>query len=141
MLQLQQAISRGKIEGQEWNTITASMPSVMQALQNETGKTKGELQELYRTDPQKLIDDIIRLNKDGGGGLGSLEKQARTATAGIGTGIENMNTAITKGIASIIDSIGSENISNGISIIGKGFQYSLGFIAKGIQWQLMLLKG
>ena len=50
MLQLQQALSRGRIEGQEWNTIASSMPTVLQALGNETGKTKDELREMFRTD-------------------------------------------------------------------------------------------
>lgn len=130
MLQLTQALSRGRIEGEEWNTIASSMPTVLQALQNETGKTKDELREMFREDPQALIDNIIRLNKEGGGGLANLEKQARDATGGIGTAMDNVNNAIARGIASIVKSIGDggtdqeklisgqEKISNAISGVG-----------------------
>lgn len=132
MLQLQQALSRGRIEGQEWNTLAASMPTVMQALSNESGKTKDELREMFRTDPQALIDNIIRLNKEGGGGLASLDKQARDATGGIGTAMENVNNAITRGIEGIVTSLGDgdlqkgqERISTAITNIGTAFGTAL----------------
>lgn len=137
MLQLQQALSRGRIEGQEWNTIASSMPTVLQALGNETGKTKDELREMFRTDPQGLIDNIIRLNKDGGGGLASLDTQAREATGGIGTAFDNMNNAITRGIESIVKSIGDggtdqeklasgqKKISDAITSVGNAFGTAL----------------
>lgn len=132
MLQLQQALSRGKIEGQEWNTIAASMPTVLQALAKETGKSKDELREMFAENPQGLIDNIIRLNKDGGGGLASLDKQARDATGGIGTAFDNMNNAITRGIEGIVKSIGGgdleagqKKISDSITALGNAFGAAL----------------
>lgn len=128
MMQLQQALSRGRIEGQEWNTIAANMPTVLQALANETGKSKDELREMFRENPQALIDNIIRLNKEGGGGLASLDKQARDATGGIGTAMDNLNNAITRGIEGIVKSLGDgdlqagqERISNAITKLGEAF--------------------
>lgn len=146
MLQLQQALSRGRIEGQEWNTIAASMPTVLQALGNETGKTKDELREMFRQDPQGLIDNIIRLNKDGGGGLASLDKQARDATGGIGTAFDNMNNAITRGIEGIAKSIGDgstdqeklasgqQKISDAITNVGNAFGTALGQVGPFIDF-------
>lgn len=146
MLQLQQALSRGRIEGQEWNTIAASMPTVLQALGNETGKTKDELREMFRQDPQGLIDNIIRLNKDGGGGLASLDDQARQATGGIGTAFENMNNSITRGIEGIVRSIGDggtdqeklisgqQKISDAISSVGNAFGKALGQVGPFINF-------
>lgn len=132
MLQLQQALSRGVIQGQEWHTIAAGLPTVLQALANETGKTKDELREMFREDPQALIDNIIRLNKEGGGGLASLDKQARDATGGIGTAMDNVNNAITRGIEGIVKSLGDgdlqkgqERISTAITNVGQAFGTAL----------------
>lgn len=122
MLQLTQALSRGKIEGIEWNSIVANIPTFLRAMQNETGNTRDQLRELYSQSPEKLIDDMIRLNIEGGGGLASLDTQSRIVTDGIATAFDNMNNAITRAITNIIDSIGRDNIINAINAIGKAFE-------------------
>lgn len=122
MVQLQQALSRGRIEGQEWNSIVANTPTFLKAMTLETGKTRDELRELYQTSPEKLIQDMIRLNTEGGGGLQSLDTQARALTDGIGTSFNNMNLAIQRSITQVIDSIGRDNITNAINSIGAGFE-------------------
>lgn len=109
MMQFNQALSRGTILGDEWNTISSAMPTALQALANESGKSKIELRELYRTNPQGLIDDLIRLNTEGGGGIASLEEQARTATKGIGTAFENVNASVTRGMEGIVKAFGTGN--------------------------------
>lgn len=121
-VQLQQALSRGRIEGEEWNSIIANTPTFLKAMTLETGKTREQLRELYRLSPEKLIQDMIRLNVQGGGGLASLDEQARNAVDGIGTGFANLQNAITRSIASVIETIGRENITNGIEAIGDGFE-------------------
>lgn len=131
-IQLTQALSRGKIEGQEWNSITANMPTALQALTKETGLTKEGLRELYRTDPQRLLDDLIRLNKEGGGGIASLDEQARLATGGIGTSFSNLNNAVTRGMEGIVRALGNgdlqagqEKISNAVSSFGSVLEVGL----------------
>lgn len=133
MLQLNQALSRGSIEGLEWNSISANIPTFMKAISAETGKTRDELEELYKTNPEQLINDMIRLNTVGGGGLASLDEQAREATKGIGTSFDNMNNAITRGISSIMTAIGTENISNFITNIGSGIETAFNFIGTVIE--------
>lgn len=141
MQQLNQALSRGRIDGQEWNSIAANIPTVMQALQNETGKSKDELRELFREDPQALLDNIIRLNEEGGGGLASLEKQARDATGGIGTAFANFDNAVQRGIQSIVTSIGGgdleagqKKISDFISNVAKAFGDGLEYVGKFVRF-------
>lgn len=136
MVQLQQALSRGRIEGQEWNSIVANTPTFLKAMQLETGKTRDQLREMYSQSPEKLIQDMIRLNTEGGGGLASLDEQARATTAGIGTAIDNMNAAITRGITAFISSLGqgetaqerltsgSANIAREIERVGRIFEVS-----------------
>lgn len=141
MQQLNQALSRGRIDGAEWNSIAANIPTVLQALQNETGKSKDELRELFREDPQALLDNIIRLNEKGGGGLASLEKQARNATGGIGTAFANFDNAVQRGIQSIVTSIGGgdleagqKKISDFISNVAKAFGDGLEYVGKFVRF-------
>lgn len=141
MQQLNQALSRGRIDGAEWNSIAANIPTVMQAIQNETGKSKDQLRELFTQNPQALIDNIIRLNEKGGGGLESLEKQARNATGGIGTAFANLNNAIQRGIQNIVTNIGGgdleagqKKISDFISTIGISFGDGLIAIGDGLKF-------
>lgn len=126
--QLIQSISKGKIEGQEWNSIVSAMPTAFQALSKESGLTRDELRELYRTDPQQLLDDLVELNEKGGGGLASLEEQARAATGGIGTAFANMKNSITRGLEGIVKALGNgdleagqRKISDAVSAIGRAF--------------------
>lgn len=98
------------------------MPTAMQALSNATGKTTVQLRELYSTNPQQLIQDLIRLNAEGGGGLASLEEQARTATGGIGTALTNLNTAIVRTLGNVIEEIGISNITQAISSAGNAIK-------------------
>lgn len=133
MIQLNQALSRGRIEGEEWNSIVANTPTFLKAMQLETGKTRDELRELYVSSPETLIQDLIRLNSQGGGGLASLDDQARAATDGIATSFDNMNNAITRGIAEVIEAIGRDNITNSIEGIGRGFENIATAISNVIQ--------
>jgi len=130
--QLVQSISKGKIEGQEWNSIVSAMPTAFQALSKESGKSREELRELYRTSPELLLKDLQRLDKEGGGGLASLNDQARAATGGIGTAFANMKNAITRGLEGIVKQLGNgdleagqRKISDAVTAVGKAFGKAL----------------
>lgn len=126
MLQLSQALSRGRIDAQEWNSVASNMPVLMGALQESTGKTSNELREMFRNDPKALMDKIIELNENGGDGFESLEKTARDASGGIGSAFANMDNAIQRGMENIVRAIGGgdleagqKKISDTISAVGK----------------------
>jgi tape measure domain-containing protein len=130
--QLVQSISKGKIEGQEWNSLLAAMPTAFQGLSKASGKSREELRELYRTNPQQLLDDLVKLNKEGGGGIASLDEQARLATGGIGTSFSNLNNAVTRGMEGIVRALGNgdlqagqEKISNAVSSFGSVLEVGL----------------
>lgn len=129
MLAFSQSLSRGRIDGQEWNSLLSTMPVAFGALQKATGKTTLELKELFQNDPKGLIDNLIKLNQDGGGGLESLEKQARSASGGIGTAMSMMGSAIDRGWQSLVTALGggdlqagSKKISDFIVGIGTGIE-------------------
>lgn len=138
---LVRGISAGNVPASTLQAILSRMPTVFSALQKSTGLSRDELIKLYETNPQKLIDDMIKLNKEGGGGLASLEKQAREATGGIGTAFANMDNAIQRGIQNIVTNIGGgdleagqKKISDFISNIGTAFGDGLVAIGDGLKF-------
>lgn len=113
MLAISQSLSRGRIEGQEWSSLLATMPTAFGALQKATGKSTGELKELFRLDPQGLLDRIVDLNTNGGEGFASLETQAREATGGIGTAFSNLGNSVDRGWQSLITAVGGGDLESG----------------------------
>ena len=140
MVQYTQALSRGRFEGEEFNTMMEVMPAQMtQVAKSLLGPTAtaGELKEAMSKGTvtmDQFNNEIVRLDKEGGDGFASFSKQAKDATGGIGTGMANMQTAVARGLAGIIESIGSANIVSAISAIGKAFETALGFIAATIKF-------
>lgn len=131
--QLSQLPMDGPLDAQTWNSLRNSgITPVLAAMAKDSGKSVAKLKEEFGDGTltvQDFTDKLLKLNSEGGGGLVSLEKIAQDSTKGIGTGFANMQTAITRGVAKIIQSIGSENISNVITGIGNAFSFVLGFIS------------
>ncbi len=140
LTQYTQALSRGRFEGEEFNTMMEVMPAQMtQVAKSLLGPTAnaGTLKEAMskgQITMEQFNDQVVRLDKEGGEGFSSFSKQAKDATGGVGTGLANMQTAISRGIASIIESVGSANIVSAIDGIGKAFETALGFIAATIKF-------
>ena len=127
--QLSQLPLDGPLDAQTWNSLRNSgITPVLAAMAKDSKVSVAEMKEQFGSGELKVqdfIDRLLKLNKDGGGGLKSLEKIAKDSTKGVGTGFANMQTAITRGLASIIDTIGSENISGAINTIGLAFETAL----------------
>lgn len=133
ILQLSQRPMDGPLDAQTWNSLLQSgLTPVINAMAKDMGKSVGELKEAFGKGELKVEDftkALVKMDKEGGGGMQSLEKIAKDSTKGIGTGFSNMQTAITRGVAAIVKSLGSENISSAISNIGKGFEGVLTSVA------------
>lgn len=140
VVQLSQAFSNGKIDGQSWNSmINSGLGPSLNAMSKQMGITTGQLKAGLSEGSisvEQFQDALIKLNTVGGGGLKSLEKIAKDATAGIGTGIANMKTSVVRGVASVISSIDTVlkganlgGISGIIASIGEKFEYGLNSIA------------
>ena len=133
ILQLSQRPMDGPLDAQTWNSLLQSgLTPVINAMAKDMGKSVGELKEAFGKGELKVEDftkALVKMDKEGGGGIQSLEKIAKDSTKGIGTGFSNMQTAITRGVAAIVKSLGSENISSAISNIGKGFEGVLTSVA------------
>lgn len=131
--QLSQLPMDGPLDAQTWNSLRNSgITPVLVAMAKDSGMSVSQMKEAFGSGEltvQDFTDRLVKMNTEGGGGLKSLEKIARDSTGGIGTGFANMQTAISRGMATIIQSIGSENISNAISSIGTGFEIVLSAIS------------
>lgn len=127
MQQYTQMLSRGKVELNDWRTLQEVMPGqlnqVAQALLGPT-KNSTDLYEALKSGKVKLDDfneTVKRLNTEGSGEFASFEQQARSATEGIGTAMENWQNRISKAVGKFIDHIGQANISNFINGISSNF--------------------
>lgn len=122
--QLSQAYSKGKPDMMEWRTIQMAMPAQLNQIANAMGKTTDALGEDLRSGKISMndfIDTIIKLNKEGSGEFASFEQQAKNSTGGIKTSIATAKTAVTRGVANIIQSINEGLASAGLGGIGQIF--------------------
>lgn len=134
--QLSQLPLDGPLDAQTWNSLRNSgLTPVMVAMGKDMGKSVSQLKADFgsgKLTVQDFTNELLKMDSQGGGGLTNLHTIALTATGGIGTGFANMQTAITRGLAAIIQAIGQKNISNAISEIGKAFETVLKIVAKDI---------
>lgn len=127
--QYSQAVGRGKFEMEEWRSLQTAMPGQLRQVAQSILGASGSTNDLYEAMKSGSVsmDDfnnaIVKLNSDGVGEFASFEKQARDATVGIGTGWANLETAITRNLANIIQRLkpmidafltGSTEIANAI---------------------------
>lgn len=131
--QLSQLPLDGPLDAQTWNSLRNSgLTPLLVAMSKDMGMSVSDMKEAFGSGEltvQDFTDKLVEMNSKGGGGLESLEKIARNATGGIGTGMANMQTSVTRGVAKIIDAIGSERIAAAFGVMGKGFETVLSAVA------------
>ena len=143
--QMTQAYSKGKPDLMEWRSLMTAMPGQLKQVAKAMGKVNTD--DLYdalksgEISMDDFMNKIIELNEKGGEGFESFEKQARNATGGIQTAMTNMRTAVSRGVANIIDSIdkglkkgGIENgVAGVVSKIGTTFETGLNKVGKDLE--------
>lgn len=104
----------------------------LEAVKNGTGDMTTALGTSMRTgivSMDEFMDTITKLNTEGVDGFQNFKDQAKNSTGGIQTSIENMKTAVVRGVSKIIGAIGGENITGAVSGFGSGIEKMLGAIA------------
>lgn len=127
MEQYNQMLAQGKPDMQSWRSILNAAPGQLQQLAKTLLGATASQNDLYEALKEgnvtfdQMNEAIVRLDKEGGDGFESYEKQARAATGGIGTALENLQNRVGKAIAKIIDHIGPDKIAQVINDISAGF--------------------
>lgn len=140
MEQWYQIIAKGKPDAQAWTIINSAMPAQMNQIAESVMGAGKKSQDLFAAwqdgtvTTQEVIDSLIKLDSEGGGGLASFQKQAQDSTGGIETSMANIKTAIATGIANIIESFGSENIASALNGFKKIIQDVFSALGKAIQF-------
>lgn len=126
--QYNQMLSKGKVDMQSWNTLMEVAPGQMKQLAQEMLGAEADGRALYAALQNGAVsmDDlnaaVIRLDAEGGAGFASFHDQALTATGGIATNIQNLKTAVTKGVANMIQNFQEAAKDNGLPTISDGLQ-------------------
>ncbi|MDY4041329.1 MAG: tape measure protein [Collinsella sp.] len=127
MQQYSQALAKGKPDMQDWRTLQEVMPGQLNQLAKALIGPTAKSQDLYKAlkSGNITMDDfnaaMVRLSSEGANGFSSFEEQARSATAGIGTAMENVGNRVAKAVAKVLDYIGQENISAAINGVSAQF--------------------
>ena len=139
-----QALSSGKMQQQEWMTLTQTMTYALQEVAAAFGFTgTNAIQQLGdalkggEITMTQFNDKLIELD----GGVGGFAEVAKTATGGIATAFANMNTRIAAGVTAVIEGIDKgfsqtrfKSIENIISSTGTAIKNILTSLAGAFEF-------
>lgn len=134
-----QSMSNGKVYAQEFNQMNEAIPGLMDKVAESMGLTFAELKDGLG-DGSISMDQfntaLKKLDTEGGAGMESLEKSAKTSTGGIATSIQNAKTAVVRGVSELFKAVdtglknaGLGGISEVVSNMGKALESGLKAIA------------
>lgn len=127
MEQYNQMLGAGKVDMQSWRSMLDAAPGQLTQLAKTLLGTKANAMQLYtalqngKVSFAQLNEAIVKLNESGGNGFASFEEQARAATGGIGTALQNLQTRVAKAIAKVIEHLDAEKIAGIINSISSSF--------------------
>ena len=128
LIQYSQMLAAGKPDMMAWRSIEDAMPGqlnqVAKAMLGPTANSK-QLYDAIKAGTVGFDDlnrEMVRLNTQGSGQYASFAQQARDATQGIGTAVENVGNRIQKAIQGVIDAVGVERIAGTINQFSEGIR-------------------
>lgn len=145
MEQYNQMLAQGKPDMQSWRSMLNAAPGQLKQLAKTLIGATANQNDLYQALMDGVItfdqmnEAIVKLDREGGEGFDSFERQARSATGGVGTALQNVQNRIGKAIATVIDTIGGENIAaaiNGFSSHFKDIGVAVGNFVKDAMSQI-----
>lgn len=127
LTQYNQMLAVGKVDQQAWNSVVSAAPGQLNQVAQSLLGANANQKDLYKAMQEGTVtfDDfnkaIVNLNEQGGNGFASFEEQARSATGGIGTALENVQNRASEAIGRVIETIGTDKISKAIDDASSKF--------------------
>ena len=127
LAQYTQMLSAGTVDMAAWRSIQAAMPGQLNQVAEAMMGAGHNANDLYEAmkDGTYSFDDfnkaIVDLNENGFGQYASFAQQAKDATQGIGTAIENVKNRVAKAVQKVIEAFGVENIAGAINGFSSQF--------------------
>lgn len=143
LTQYTQMLSAGKVDMQAWRSIQAAMPGQLNQVAEAmlgAGKNSNDLYEAMKNGSISFDDfnkKIMELNQNGFGKYASFAQQAKDATQGIGTAMENVKNRVAKAVQKVIEAVGVENIAGAIN----GFSSQFGKVGDAAASMVTGVKG
>ena len=143
LTQYTQMLSAGKVDMQAWRSIQAAMPGQLNQVAEAmlgAGKNSNDLYEAMKNGSISFDDfnkKVMELNQNGFGKYASFAQQAKDATQGIGTAMENVQNRVAKAVQKVIEAVGVENIAGAIN----GFSSQFGKIGDAAADMVTGVKG
>ena len=127
LAQYTQMLAAGKVDMAAWRSIQAAMPGQLNQVAEAMMGAGHNANDLYEAmkDGTYSFDDfnkaIVDLNQNGFGQYASFAQQAKDATQGIGTAIENVKNRVAKAVQKVVEAFGVENIAGAINGFSSQF--------------------
>ncbi len=127
LAQYTQMLSAGTVDMAAWRSIQAAMPGQLNQVAEAMMGAGHNANDLYEAmkDGTFTFDDfnkaIVDLNQNGFGQYASFAQQAKDATQGIGTAIENVKNRVAKAVQKVVEAFGVENIAGAINGFSSQF--------------------
>lgn len=143
LTQYTQMLSAGKVDMQAWRSIQAAMPGQLNQVAEAmlgAGKNSNDLYEAMKNGSISFDDfnkKVMELNQNGFGKYASFAQQAKDATQGIGTAMENVKNRVAKAVQKVIEAVEVENIAGAIN----GFSSQFGKVGDAAASMVTGVKG
>ena len=127
LTQYTQMLSAGKVDMQAWRSVQAAMPGQLNQLAEAllgAGHNGNDLYEAMKNGTVSFDDfnkAVVKLNKDGFGKYASFAQQAKDATQGIGTAMENVKNRVAKAVEKVVEAVGVNQIAGAINGFSSQF--------------------
>lgn len=135
LTQYSQMLSQGVVDMQSWRSLQQVIPGQLNQMSEAllgAGKNSSDLYAAMKSG-QVTFEDfneaMLKLDKEGLGKYASFAEQAKGATGGIQTALDNLQNRLNKAVATLIDGFGADKIATMINT----FSSSFGGIANAIK--------
>lgn len=130
LTQYTQMLSKGKVDMQSWYTLQETMGYALKETAIQLGITSGNTNELYSAlqSGEITFDQFNSALIECSTRAGGFAEVAKTASAGIGTSLQNLQTAVVKNVANIISATDQMLADNGWGTLAGNIDGAKGII-------------